>query len=77
LSKPIEEVIADTFRISRGSVVDTLAFNGIPEWDSLAHMDLMLALEAAYGVTIDEDRMLELTTVRAIREFLRDGAGSA
>lgn len=77
MSKPIEEVIADTFRISRGAVVDTLAFNGIPEWDSLAHMDLMLALEATYGVTIDEDRMLELTTVRAIREFLRDGAASA
>jgi citrate synthase len=77
VAKPIEELIADTFRISRSAVVDTLSFNAIPEWDSLAHMDLMLALEATYGVTIDEDRMLELTSVGAIREFLRDGARSA
>ncbi|HEV7365957.1 MAG TPA: acyl carrier protein [Gemmatimonadales bacterium] len=77
MSKPIEAVIAETFRISPAAVLDTLAFNAIPEWDSLAHMDLMLALEAAYGVTIDEDRMLELTSVRAIREFLRDGARGA
>jgi acyl carrier protein len=77
LSKPIEQVVAETFRISPGAVIDTLAFNGIPEWDSLAHMDLMLALEATYGVTIDEDQMLELISVRAIREFLRDGATGA
>jgi citrate synthase len=77
LSKPIEEVVASTFRISPARVTDALAFNAIPEWDSLAHMDLMLALEAEYGVSIDEDRMIELTSVEAIREFLRNGARSA
>jgi hypothetical protein len=33
----------------------------------------MLALEATYGVCIDEDHMIELTSVKKIREFLRDG----
>jgi acyl carrier protein len=74
VSKPIEEVIATAFRISPSAVTDGLAFNAIPEWDSLAHVDLMLTLEATYGVSIDEDRMVELTSVRAIREFLQNGA---
>lgn len=77
MPQPIEEVVASTFRISPSAVTDALAFNGIPEWDSLAHMDLMLALEAAYGVSIDEDQMIELTSVGAIREFLRNGSPSA
>jgi acyl carrier protein len=74
LLKPIEAVIASTFNISPSVVTDVLAFNSIPQWDSLAHMELMLALEATYGVSIDEDRMIELTSVKKIREFLRDGA---
>ena len=77
MSKPIEEVIASTFRISPSGVTDALAFHAIPEWDSLAHMELMLALEAEYGVSIDEDRMIELTSVRKIREFLGNGSPSA
>lgn len=73
MPKPIEEVVASAFRIHPSAVTDELAFNGIPEWDSLAHVDLMITLEAAYGVTIDEDRMIELTSVKAIRDFLGDG----
>lgn len=72
MSNPVESVIAETLRISPSKVTDTLAFNGIPEWDSLAHVELMVALEAAYGVPIDEDRMVELVSVGAIREFLRN-----
>jgi citrate synthase len=77
LAKSLEEVIAGTFRISPAKVTDALAFNAIPEWDSLAHMELMLALEAAYGVSIDEDHMIELTSVGAIRSFLKDGRRGA
>ena len=77
MAKPLEEVIAGTLRISPTKVTDALAFNAIPEWDSLAHMELMLALEAAYGVSIDEDAMIELTSVGAMRRFLKDGSPGA
>ena len=77
MAKPLEEVIAGALRISPTKVTDALAFNAIPEWDSLAHMELMLALEAAYGVSIDEDAMIELTSVGAMRRFLKDGSPGA
>jgi citrate synthase len=68
--KSIVEVIARQLRVPEDRVRDELAFGTIPEWDSLNHVDLMVALEAEYGVTVDEDRMVELTTVRAIRAFI-------
>jgi citrate synthase len=77
LAKPLEEVIAVALRISPTQITDALAFNAIPEWDSLAHMELMLALESAYGVPIDEDQMIELISVGAIRRFVKDGSSSA
>lgn len=68
--KPVDHVIAEQLRIAPERIRDELAFSEIPEWDSLGHVNLMVALEAEYGVSIDEDAMLELTSVRAIRAFV-------
>ena len=68
--KPVVQVIARQLRVPEDRVRDELSFGAIPEWDSLNHVDLMVALETEYGVTIDEDHMVELTTVRAIRAFI-------
>jgi citrate synthase len=73
MSKALEDVVATTLHINRVDVTDALAFNAIPEWDSLAHVNLMLALEAAYDVAIDEDRMVQLLDVAAIRAFVGNG----
>jgi citrate synthase len=64
------QIIADTLGIPDDRVSDSLSFNSIPEWDSLNHINLMLALEESYGLDIDEDAMIELTSVRAIKDFI-------
>ena len=65
----IARLVASTLGIPVERVTDDLAFSEVAEWDSLNHVNLMLALEAALGTEIDEDRMVELTSVLAIREF--------
>lgn len=67
---PLEELIARTLQIREDQVTDDLAFNAIPEWDSMNHVSLMLALESAYGAEIDEDLMVEMVSVKAIRDFV-------
>ena len=66
----LEEVVAGVLNIPVGSVTNDLEFNGVPEWDSLNHVNLMLELERVYGVAIGDDEMVDLTTVAAIRQFL-------
>jgi citrate synthase len=68
----LEQLIATTLKIPTAQVTDALAFDDIPEWDSLSHVNLMLALESAYKTSIDEDHMVELTSVKAIRQFIED-----
>ena len=70
MSATVEEVVAGVLKVPVTAVTDALEFNGVAEWDSLNHVNLMLKLEEVYGVTIDEERMVELTSVRAIREFV-------
>jgi acyl carrier protein len=41
-------------------------------WDSLAHVSLVAAIEAEFGVTIDAGDSLSLTPYDATRQFLAD-----
>lgn len=65
----VSGIIAATLGISSDVVTDDLSFSEIPEWDSLNHVNLMLALERELHTEIDEDLMVQLTSVRAIRAF--------
>jgi acyl carrier protein len=43
-----------------------------PTWDSMAHVSLVAAIEAEFGVTIDAGDSLSLTSYEATRQFLAD-----
>jgi citrate synthase len=68
--KSVEQVIAETLGVRVDSVTDGLEFQQIPEWDSLNHVNLMLALEKEYDVEIDAEGIVSLTSVPAIRTFV-------
>jgi citrate synthase len=66
----IEALIASTFNIPIEQVTPDSDMSTLQNWDSLGHINLVLAIEEAYGVVVDEDAVVELTSVRAIREFV-------
>ena len=70
--KVLDQLVADTLGIPVQSVRDDLAFSEVPQWDSLNHVNLMVALEQLLQTEIDEDLMIQLTSVRAIRQFALD-----
>ncbi len=70
----ITSLIAETLKIPGSQVTDDLEYGSIAQWDSLNHVNLMLRLESKYDIEIDEDTMVELTSVRAIRDFVREQA---
>ncbi|MBR1217513.1 hypothetical protein JQ557_05915 [Bradyrhizobium sp. U87765 SZCCT0131] len=69
----LESTIATALGVPAASITDDLAYRDIAEWDSLAHVRLMLEIEARYGVAITSDHVSELTSVGAIRAFLLNG----
>lgn len=65
----VQQIIADVLGIDLEQVVPELSYQSVAEWDSMNHVNLMLALEEKIGKEIDGDLMVELTSVRAILEF--------
>lgn len=72
--------LRDSFSRSLGipkeRVTDDLAYNSLKEWDSVAHMALVVELETEFGVMFDTDDILGMSTVGKAREILtRLGVG--
>jgi citrate synthase len=65
----VDALVARTLGITEDRVTDALEYQSIREWDSLGHISLMVALEEAYGVTVDDELTLALRSFAAIREF--------
>lgn len=70
MSDHLKALVANSLRIPVEEVNDSLAFDVLPQWDSMNHIALMLSLEAEYGVTIGDEQVLELTSYPAIRDFI-------
>ena len=44
--------------------------HNLPQWDSLKHMHLMLALEESFGVEFDDRELADLDNVQALLDRL-------
>lgn len=70
--------LASVFQNVFGPELSALRDEDSPEtiegWDSANHVNLVLALEAEFGVEFDADEIGELTSVGRIRQRLASGA---
>lgn len=70
MTTPLEQVFADALGIDVGAVSDALTYNSIPQWDSVAHMGLIAQLEDHYGVLLDTDDIIDMSSVAKARAIL-------
>jgi acyl carrier protein len=55
----------------------TIAYGRTETWDSVAHMQLVLALEEAFGIALDADDVVAMSSYAAATRILRDHHGVA
>ena len=60
----------DALALSAEAEVDGLTYRGIPEWDSVAHMQLIAALEETFDLMIDTADVLAMSSFEVAREIL-------
>jgi acyl carrier protein len=66
-----EEVVSRVFGVDRGRVTNATSNTSLAEWDSMGHVNLILELEATYGLSLSPDDTLTMTSVEAIKRVLQ------
>ena len=69
----VEAIIKETFRLNPETEILGVHRPGQLEgWDSLGHVSLMAALEAAYHISLGVDEIMRITCVDDIKAILKE-----
>jgi acyl carrier protein len=63
----LKQVMAAVLRVPADQIDDGTSPDTIDAWSSLAHLDLILAIEEEFGVTIPDEEVGDLTSYRLLR----------
>lgn len=63
-------LISDVLKLAPGRVTDELTMGQVECWDSLKHMELVVAIETGYGLELSFDEIVTMKSVGDIRRVL-------
>lgn len=65
-----KRLLADALRIDLSRIGDETAMRDLPQWDSLAHMELIVLVEEHLRATLSMDEIMEMTSVSGLARVL-------
>ncbi len=68
MDEKIRAIMAEVLRLPPERIGVDAAMGNLPNWDSTAHMRMMIALEDEFGIDLDERQMVEMTSFARIRD---------
>lgn len=67
----VRSIIGRVFNLAAETVTPDLRLGNPPQWDSMGHMELLVAIENDFGVRFRAHDIAALTTVDAIAAAVR------
>ncbi len=71
MQERIRVVMAQIFNVDIDSITEESSPENIKRWDSLKHIQLVLAIEDEFDITFSDDDIPNLLSTRAIEDTVR------
>lgn len=65
-----KEIFSESLQVPLENFNEDLAYNEIPEWDSIGHMSLISSLEEKFKITFETDDIIEFSSFKKGKEIL-------
>ena len=66
------KIMSQVFGVPVESINNDSSLDTIDDWDSITHMNLALAIEQAFDITLEPDEIIELISFELILAILKD-----
>ena len=66
LFEQVQTLLAEIFETEATEISAETQFGDLPKWDSMGHMDLMVALESQFAIAISAESISELISIPSI-----------
>ncbi|MEI6268142.1 MAG: acyl carrier protein [Methylococcaceae bacterium] len=71
MDERIKNILAAIFFMDAKDVGDDASPETVEVWDSLKHMNIVLALEDEFGIRFEDDEIVELMSYKGIRKLVQ------
>lgn len=72
----VQQIVSDLLNVDMNKVTANTQQQDLPEWDSLAQLRIMNAIEQEFGVSPTMKQISQLTSIPAITEFVKSSPAS-
>ncbi len=70
-SEEVFKLMAETFKVERSVLNEDTSQKNLSEWDSLRHLNLIVALEDEFDVNFEPEQISVMTSFASVIEELR------
>lgn len=68
--KKLQDAFSRGLNIEVSKIQDSLKYQSIPEWDSISHMVLISEIEEEFGISIETDDVIDLSSFKQAKKIL-------
>jgi acyl carrier protein len=72
MENKLKTIISEVLNIDVNSIDNNTSSQTVATWDSLNHMNIILATEEQFGIIFDDEEMLKLTSFVSLLAALKN-----
>ena len=72
MEEKLKTVISNVFGLTSDKIDESTTMESIEQWDSLKHLELIIAIEEKFGIVLETEEILEITSFTGIKDILRN-----
>ncbi len=70
MEEKLRQIFAASLSIKTDDIQDDLKYATIPQWDSIAHMALVAAIEEGFDIMIDAEDVIDMNSFAKAKEIV-------
>ena len=75
IEERVRRIVADVLGLPYEQITSSTSHKSVAEWDSMGMINMAMALEAEFQVTLSIEDVAKLVSVQAVTEIVRQGGG--
>lgn len=72
MEEQVKEIMASVFEVDKNQITADTTPQSLENWDSLRHINLVVALEEAFEVEFDEEEIADMISYKLVLHFLKE-----
>jgi acyl carrier protein len=70
MKERIKKIMASTFNLDLADISDDLAYGQHEKWDSIQHLNLIVAIEGEFNKSFEPEEIQEMTNIEKIIKYI-------